>query len=118
MKESTERVLEWTVIITFAALILLVLPVFWLGGSFVALIYLAVVLPCIGIALGVHYYVWKRYHYICLSCSAIFKPPFIKSLTGINAGNKRGLRCPKCGCHGMMNVYKDTEHTEQMLYRR
>jgi len=52
MKESSERVLEWTIVITFVAVILLVLPLFYLAGFTVALIYLAVVLPCIGSALG------------------------------------------------------------------
>ena len=61
------------------------------------LIAIAIVIAGLLVAVAIHWYIYKNYHYICLECSNPFKPrSFLQSFFGLNLFNKRGLICTNC----------------------
>ena len=63
---------------------------------------------CLSVALAVHVYIYRRYHYVCPKCSASFKPKtFPRSLVALNGGDMRRVRCPECGLREFMAAVKD-----------
>jgi DNA-directed RNA polymerase subunit RPC12/RpoP len=61
---------------------------------------------------GVHWYLWKRYHYICAKCLRAFKPKsFWRSLRAVNNGAYRKFKCPHCGQTDYMKAEKDGSRT-------
>ena len=49
------------------------------------------------VAIAIHLWRYRNFHYHCPNCSNTFKPSsFLKSFLGLNLLNKRGLRCTKC----------------------
>ncbi len=58
-------------------------------------------------ALLIHFYVWRKYHYICSKCHRSFKPSFLRSLIAVNAAEDRKLRCPNCNSTEYMKALKD-----------
>jgi len=56
-----------------------------------------------------HYYLYKRYHYICSGCSKAFKPnSFFISMFALNGGNYRRVRCTHCHCKAWAKLEKDS----------
>ena len=61
------------------------------------LIAIAIVIVGLVVAVAIHWYIYKNYHYLCPACYGPFKPStFVKSLFGLNLFNKRGLICSNC----------------------
>ena len=62
----------------------------------------------VAFAFIVHWKLYKNYHYICTKCSFSYKPAsFWQSFFGLNAGNQRKLKCPRCNTREWANVKKD-----------
>ena len=60
------------------------------------------------IGTGVHYYLYKKYHYICPRCSKRFKPAnFFLSMFSMNGGKKRKVRCIYCNTKDWALMVKD-----------
>jgi len=56
----------------------------------------------------VHLNLFKHYHYVCIKCATSYKPTtFSQSLFGINGGDQRKLKCPKCNKREWANAIKD-----------
>ena len=69
---------------------------------------IAIVIAAIMIAVAIHLYIYKNYHYICPKCSNTFKPnSFLKSMFGLNLFHKRGLRCTNCNTFVSARMEKD-----------
>ncbi|MCL2296630.1 MAG: hypothetical protein FWC29_06095 [Methanomassiliicoccaceae archaeon] len=86
-------------VLIVSVLILCILFRIWIGVVIVAL------------ALAVHLNLWKKYRYDCPKCSMSFQPSsFIESLTALNFGEHRKMKCPRCGFYGLMKTVKIDEN--------
>ncbi len=59
-------------------------------------------------------WLWRNHHYRCPSCSAVFKPDFIRSTTSGNDYfiRARYMRCPNCGKDQLMKMVRDKKGKE------
>jgi DNA-directed RNA polymerase subunit RPC12/RpoP len=74
----------------------------------------AIIAGIILLGLAWHFYIYKRYHYICPKCAASFKPPtFIRSLTAVNAAQYRKMKCPRCNYVTYMEALKDKTNRKE-----
>ena len=67
----------------------------------------AIVIVAVCLAIALHMYLYKNYHYICKECSTSFKPDtFLQSMFGFNFFKQRKLKCPNCKIRVWANVVK------------
>jgi DNA-directed RNA polymerase subunit RPC12/RpoP len=68
-------------------------------------------------AIGIHLFIYKRYHYICSKCLKIFKPnSFFRSMLALNNANYRRVRCSYCHYKDWAKMEKkDNKHIDNIL---
>jgi len=66
------------------------------------------VVGAVAAAFIAHWVLYKNYHYICTKCSSSYKPAnFWQSFFGLNGGEQRKLKCPRCNAREWADVKKD-----------
>ena len=99
------------ILISIASVLILgILFCIWIGGM-ISILFFIFCFAMVVLVLAVHLNLWKKYRYDCPKCSMSFQPSsFIESLTALNFGEHRKMKCPRCGFYGLMKTVKIDEN--------
>gem|GEM_PF-3944692 len=74
-------------------------------------LFIVFVVACFAIAIFLHSYISKKYHYVCQKCNKTFKLTTTQSMGALNKYSRGKIRCPHCNDYNVPKREKDTTHT-------